>query len=616
MSRVLLLLSVVISIQGQTLSFLREFAAPGVEFASGVAADASGVYVAVAPLHGGSVVIRKFDSSGNELWTRQIPPPAPGSLTPAGVFADGTGVYVFAGLSGPNGEQTSRFLRKYSPTGDELWTKELARVSAVTVHSTGVYVVNGRPPEPASVTRYTPAGEEVWNAHSENPNVASGIAVDSTGVYVIGLFSQAPGISVSMAQKFDLYGARLWTRQLPFFYMATFASAEPTGFHVATLDFSGNNSLYRFDSSGQESWHRTVANWNDAGPIGGVGVVADSSGVYVAGSLNWLMPPLFGQCRSGSGGDSFIRKYSPGGTEVWTRQFSPPDGSMAFGVAVNASGVFVAGLSGAAPFWEDAGIPNEFAPENRTSRAYLAKFEEAATTASSGPRILPGCVVNAASYVGGGVTPGEIVTIFGTGLGPSEGAAALSADREPLLTLADTRVLFNGAAAPMLYTSDKQVTANVPHSLGLGMPVEVQVEYRGVRSAPMTVEVLPSRPGIFTRDASGIGPAAALNADGSVNSPANPARRGSVITIFATGGGEGDVGGSTANLAVSLLFGGLGVQARPAEVLEAGAAPGPTPGLIQLKVRVPADVLPVDAVRLAISIGSQWTALRATVAVR
>ena len=43
--------------------------------------------------------------------------------------------------------------------------------------------------------------------------------------------------------------------------------------------------------------------------------------------------------------------------------------------------------------------------------AYVAKLENAVVSAPrSGPRIGPGCVVNAASFVGGGVAPGEIVS--------------------------------------------------------------------------------------------------------------------------------------------------------------------------------------------------------------
>ena len=40
-------------------------------------------------------------------------------------------------------------------------------------------------------------------------------------------------------------------------------------------------------------------------------------------------------------------------------------------------------------------------------------------TPIQGPASRRGCPVNAASYVGGGVAPGETVTIFGAAMGPS-----------------------------------------------------------------------------------------------------------------------------------------------------------------------------------------------------
>jgi hypothetical protein len=69
--------------------------------------------------------------------------------------------------------------------------------------------------------------------------------------------------------------------------------------------------------------------------------------------------------------------------------------------------------------WE--GRTGLLAPPNTSSGAFFAKFEKTAPAVTgTGPRIFPGCVVNAASYVGGGVVPGEIVTLFGSAMGPSE----------------------------------------------------------------------------------------------------------------------------------------------------------------------------------------------------
>jgi uncharacterized protein (TIGR03437 family) len=55
-------------------------------------------------------------------------------------------------------------------------------------------------------------------------------------------------------------------------------------------------------------------------------------------------------------------------------------------------------------------------------------------------------IVNAASFRAGPVAPGEIITIFGTGFGP-----------------ADTRVLFDGTPARMIYTVENQLSVIVPY---------------------------------------------------------------------------------------------------------------------------------------------------------
>jgi uncharacterized protein (TIGR03437 family) len=257
------------------------------------------------------------------------------------------------------------------------------------------------------------------------------------------------------------------------------------------------------------------------------------------------------------------------------------------------------------------------------------KFEKtAAPPAGSGPRIFLDCVVNAASYVGGGVAPGEIVTLFGSAMGPSELVRLrVTEDRRLATTLADTRILFNGVPAPLLHVSDKQSSAIVPYAVAGRTSVDVQVEYRGVRSDPVTAPVLASRPGIFSLDSTGQGQGAILNEDGTVNSPSNPALRGSIITIFGTGGGEaasGVVDGEIVSgvlprtsLPVSVFFArGLYEDWGQGEVLYAGGSPGSVAGLLQVNVRVPANAGAGEKVPFAFLIGSHWTVFQITVAVR
>jgi uncharacterized protein (TIGR03437 family) len=231
--------------------------------------------------------------------------------------------------------------------------------------------------------------------------------------------------------------------------------------------------------------------------------------------------------------------------------------------------------------------------------------------ASNAPRIASAGVVNAASYAGGGVAPGEILVIFGQNLGPAQLAGLeLTGDGRLVATqLAQTRVLFDGIAAPLIYSSAGQVSVVAPYAIAGRGTVNLQTEYRGVRSNAIALTVLEAKPALFTRDSSGTGAAALLNEDGGVNGLDRPARAGSVIVLFGTGEGLPDPvppdGAVTAGAplprprqTVQVL-----VDGQPAEVLYAGAAPSLVAGVLQLNVRLPAGVSG-NAVPVRVSVGA------------
>ena len=202
-------------------------------------------------------------------------------------------------------------------------------------------------------------------------------------------------------------------------------------------------------------------------------------------------------------------------------------------------------------------------------------------------------VTNGASYQPRTISPGLLVTIFGVRIGPDLlTAASLGPDGRVRSDLAETRVLFDGVAAPLVYVSGIQTSAIVPFSVAGKQTVDVQVEYRGQRSPALTLQVRETSPGILTADASGRGFAAALNEDGKVNTTAAPAARGSVIVFYATGAGvfvaplaDGAIAGavlSRPRAAVSAFIDGI-----ESEVLYAGSAPGLIAGVLQLNVRIP-----------------------------
>jgi len=196
-------------------------------------------------------------------------------------------------------------------------------------------------------------------------------------------------------------------------------------------------------------------------------------------------------------------------------------------------------------------------------------------------------VVDAASQRPEPASPGKIVVLYGVGLGPTQ----LTTDPN-----SGARVSFNGADAQVLYSSATQLAAMVPASISDGT-AQVTVSYQGGVSPPFTVSVTPSSPGIFTLNQTGAGQAAAINADGSVNTAAKPVKIGGVISLYATGAGV-----STPPLPVSVTIGGI-----PATIQYAGGAPGQAAGLTQLNVQVPTGVQPGGYVPVVLQVGDAST---------
>jgi uncharacterized protein (TIGR03437 family) len=228
---------------------------------------------------------------------------------------------------------------------------------------------------------------------------------------------------------------------------------------------------------------------------------------------------------------------------------------------------------------------------------------------------------NAASYAPGPIAPGEIVTIFGSGMGPSELVTLRLTDAGTVDTnLGGTEVFFDGYAAPVIYSSATAVSVIVPYEIAGSPTTSMMIQYQGTRSNRMTVPVLGSLPGIFTIDASGYGQGAILNQDTSVNSSQNGADPGSIVSIFATGAGQTDPPSADGALATTAAPTHLPVKVQiageTADVLYAGAAPGEPSGVIQVNARIPADLPRGTNASVVITAGSVSSQAGVTVAIK
>ena len=228
---------------------------------------------------------------------------------------------------------------------------------------------------------------------------------------------------------------------------------------------------------------------------------------------------------------------------------------------------------------------------------------------------------NSGSLLSSPIAPGEIITIFGSGLGPADQQTVhLTPANRVDTTLGGTRVIIDGKPSPLLLSQDGQINAIVPYSVAGKSAVDAQVEYLGVRSAAASFSVADAAPAIFTSDGSGHGQAALLNQDTSVNFDLNPADRGSVAVLYATGAGlmspasqDGAITGlplARPLLAVSVL-----VDGQNAELLYAGSAPGQVSGVLQVNFRIPTLGRP-GAVGLLLKVGRFTSQTGVTMAVR
>ncbi len=237
------------------------------------------------------------------------------------------------------------------------------------------------------------------------------------------------------------------------------------------------------------------------------------------------------------------------------------------------------------------------------------------------PAIL--AVANAASYRRGAVAPGEIVVIGGRWLGAKLASRLqLGSDGLVATSLGETRVLFDGIPAPLVYTTQSQVSAIVPYAVDGRAHTALQVEYLQILSAPVVLPVIKTSPGIFTLNQSGTGQGAIVNQDGTLNEPATPAARGTVVSIYGTGEGQtapAGVDGSivgAGNLRHPLLPVTATIGWEDAEVVYAGSAGNLVSGLFQVNVRVPFSILPGDAVPVTVAIGESISQTGVTMAVR
>lgn len=297
---------------------------------------------------------------------------------------------------------------------------------------------------------------------------------------------------------------------------------------------------------------------------------------------------------------AFLMQLSPNGEMVHSTFMGGPAFTSAQAVALDATGrIIIAGSTGDSQF-----------PGSREiaacglGRAWILKLDPDRLPTG---RVAPACLVHGATFNYAPISPGSIMTVFGSNLGPSSGLVAQPVSGRYVPDLSGTQVTVDGVSAAMLYASDTQINFVVPWDIREGSQRRRVCVSRGGAEQCLYTNATAAAPGIF---ADAEGGSAALNQDGAINSAGNRAPRGSIVALYLTGTGaldrsveNGEVIPASAIPRLSRTVSAEFVETiyqscwhglcppiinrYPAEVLYAGAAPTLVAGVTQINVRVP-----------------------------
>ena len=302
--------------------------------------------------------------------------------------------------------------------------------------------------------------------------------------------------------------------------------------------------------------------------------------------------------------DAYVAQINPAGSTLTYAGYLGGDADdRGQGIAIGPGGaVYIAGQTSSA----EATFPVTVGPDltfNGDRDAFIVKIE------ITGPSITLEGIVNAATFVGGPIAPGEIISIFGVDIGPDPGVnTTFDGEGNVPAEFAGVQVLINGIPAPLYFVGKNQINCQVPYEVDGAASVTVQVIFEGTASNIVTIDVAATAPGLFTLE-NGIGQViAVLFPGGTLNSTENLVGPGDIVTLYGTGEGQTMPPGQTgvpvdANAlpvpiaAARVLIGGV-----EQTILYIGGAPKFS-GLLQINIELAVGTPEGPAVPIVVIIG-------------
>lgn len=294
-------------------------------------------------------------------------------------------------------------------------------------------------------------------------------------------------------------------------------------------------------------------------------IAVDPDGtVWANGSLTGVPLPNQNGWTTGS---EYLVALNPAGSElIYSALY--PGGTIGQSLAVDATGlVHAAGLNG---FVSAIALSAAPAPG-------ISYFGNAALSAATAR-----------------LAPGEVIAVYGPGIGPATAAVATPSSGFYPTTLGGVEVSVNGIKMPLLYAGANQVNAVVPMELTSNAAATVRLT-SGTTVSSYPVWIVPGAPMAFP---------VVINQDGTLNSQTNPAKGGEFVLIYATGwqasfspladgqvqtaaddACQGNCTGSALGMPGIFPIGG-GYPGFPVTVLYGGDAPGYVAGITQFNIQL------------------------------
>lgn len=366
------------------------------------------------------------------------------------------------------------------------------------------------------------------------------------------------------------------------------------------MDANGNvlfgyGFVERVDSSGAVMLTTTL-------PASNTFALDAAGNAYVAAATNQLFHTINSLATCAYDPTSTLSSYSellqvidPAGNTLQATYLPGGDNLGPMAMAVTPNGTVLTAATAGPSFTPTQNGPF---PAETTGGFFLSSLSPT-TPSSPAPTVSLTCAGNSASLVVGPISPGELVSLFGSGLGPQQGVLIADVPPNPYPTLAaNVEVTFDGIPSPLLWVQDAQI-AVVPWSITPGQNTVICAAYNNATTNCLTLPVVTATPAVFTAD--GIY-AAALNQDGSYNTADNPTPPGSIVSVWATGLGPitpAQADGTPIGLplpANSFTFGveavyalgpsGVVTEFLPFDVQYAGPAPALVAGVSQINFKV------------------------------